>query len=53
MKALLEHHASWLVHHPLSAEDKDSMAAMRAIVEPNKGKSQGIAARVPFDAMLA
>jgi len=53
MKALLEHHASWLVHHPLSAEDKDSMAAMRAIVEPNKGKSQGIAARVPFDAIMA
>ena len=28
------------------------MAAMRAIVEPNKGKLQGIAARVPFDAIM-
>ena len=54
MQTLLEHHgtASWLVHHPCSAEDKDSMAAMRAIVEPNKGKLQGIAARVPFDAIM-
>jgi monoterpene epsilon-lactone hydrolase len=52
MQTLLVDHASWLVHHPLSAEDKDSMAAMRAIVEPNKGKLQGIAARVPFDAIM-
>ena len=28
------------------------MAAMRAIVEPNKGKLQGVAARVPFDAIM-
>jgi monoterpene epsilon-lactone hydrolase len=28
------------------------MAAMRAIVEPNKGKLQGTAARVPFDAIM-
>jgi len=28
------------------------MAAMRAIVEPNKGKLQGVAARVPFDAVM-
>jgi acetyl esterase/lipase len=44
--------ASWLVQHPLSAEDQAAMAAMRAIVEPNKGKLQGIAARVPFDAIM-
>jgi acetyl esterase/lipase len=44
--------ASWLVQHPLSAEDQAAMVAMRAIVEPNKGKLQGIAARVPFDAIM-
>ena len=44
--------ASWLVHHPISAEDQAAMAAMRAIVEPNKGKLQGVAARVPFDAIM-
>ena len=44
--------ASWLVHHPFSAEDQAAMAAMRAIVEPNKGKLQGVAARVPFDAIM-
>jgi epsilon-lactone hydrolase len=54
MQTLREDHstASWLVQHPLSAEDQAAMAAMRAIVEPNKGKLQGIAARVPFDAIM-
>jgi epsilon-lactone hydrolase len=54
MQTLREDHstASWLVQHPLSAEDQVAMAAMRAIVEPNKGKLQGIAARVPFDAIM-
>ncbi len=54
MQTLREEHsttASWLVHHPFSAEDQVAMAAMRAIVEPNKGKLQGIAARVPFNAI--
>jgi epsilon-lactone hydrolase len=40
------------VFHPISAEDKNAMAAMRAIVEPNKGRLQGTAARVPFDAIM-
>src|ERR1700684_25399 len=44
--------ASWWLHHPFSAEDQAAMAAMRAIVEPNKGKLQGVAARVPFDAIM-
>jgi len=44
--------ASWLVDHPFSSEDQIAMAAMRAVVEPNKGKLQGIAARVPFDAIM-
>ena len=42
----------WQVQHPLSAEDEAAMAAMRAIVEPNKGKLQGVEARVPFDAIM-
>lgn len=40
------------VFHPISAADKTAMAAMRAIVEPNKGRLQGTAARVPFDAIM-
>jgi epsilon-lactone hydrolase len=54
MQTLREDHgtASWLRQHPLSAEDQAAMAAMRAIVEPNKGTLQGIAARVPFDAIM-
>jgi monoterpene epsilon-lactone hydrolase len=54
MQTLGEDHSTalWLVQHPLSAEDQAAMAAMRAIVEPNKGKLQGFAARVPFDAIM-
>jgi len=54
MQTLREDHstAPWLVHHPFSAEDQAAMVAMRAIVEPNKGKLQGVAARVPFDAIM-
>lgn len=40
------------VFHPIGAEDKTAMAEMRAIVEPNKGRLQGTAARVPFDAIM-
>jgi monoterpene epsilon-lactone hydrolase len=40
------------VFHPISADDKIAIAAMRAIVEPNKGRLQGTAARVPFDAIM-
>jgi hypothetical protein len=29
------------------------MAAMRAVVEPNKGHMQGTAARAPFDALMS
>ncbi|WP_263384570.1 alpha/beta hydrolase [Granulicella arctica] len=54
MQTLREDHnnASWLVDHPCSAEDQAAMAAMRAIVEPNKGQLQGAAARVPYDAIM-
>ncbi len=40
------------VFHPISATDKAAMAAMRTIVEPNKGRMRGVAARVPFDAIM-
>jgi epsilon-lactone hydrolase len=43
---------TWSVLHPITAEDTAVMAAMRAIVEPNKGRLQGTAARVPFDAIM-
>ena len=42
----------WLTQHPCSAEDQTAMAAMRAVVEPNKGKLKGVAARVPYDAIM-
>ncbi|RXH56670.1 alpha/beta hydrolase [Granulicella sibirica] len=44
--------APWLVEHPLSADDQAAMDAMRVIVDPNKGKLQGIAARDPFDSIM-
>jgi hypothetical protein len=43
---------TWSVLHPIAAEDATAMAAMRAIVEPNKGRLQGTAARIPFDAIM-
>jgi hypothetical protein len=55
MQILQEVHstASWLLHHPFSAEDQAAMSAMRSIVEPNKGKLQGVAARVPASFRLS
>jgi len=44
--------ASWSVVHPFVSADQAAMAAMRVIVEPNKGKLQGTAARVPFDDVM-
>jgi monoterpene epsilon-lactone hydrolase len=40
------------VTHPITAEDKVAMAALHAMVEPLRGKLQGIAARPPFDAIM-
>ena len=40
------------VFHPISTADKTAMAGLRAIVEPNKGRLRGTAARVPFDAIM-
>jgi epsilon-lactone hydrolase len=54
MKTPLENHVTgtWSELHPFSTEDQAAMLAMRVIVEPNKGKLQGTAARVPFDAIM-
>jgi epsilon-lactone hydrolase len=40
------------VFHPISTADKFAMAGLRAIVEPNRGRLRGTAARVPFDAIM-
>ena len=53
MNALLSQDpTSWSAAHPTTAEDKVAMAALRAMVEPLKGKLQGTAARPPFDAIM-
>jgi monoterpene epsilon-lactone hydrolase len=53
MNALLSQNtALWSAIHPATAEDKVAMAALRAMVEPLKGKLQGTAARPPFDAIM-
>ena len=53
MNALLSQDpTSWSATHPTTAEDKVAMAALRAMVEPLKGKLQGTAARPPFDAIM-
>jgi epsilon-lactone hydrolase len=44
--------AAWSATHAITADDKTAMAALRAMVEPLKGKLQGTAARPPFDAMM-
>jgi monoterpene epsilon-lactone hydrolase len=53
MNALLSQDpTSWSATHPTTAEDKVAMAALRAMVEPLKGKLQGTAGRPPFDAIM-
>ena len=42
----------WCTTHPVTPEDKAAMAGMRALVEPNKGKMQGLAGRAPYDAIM-
>jgi epsilon-lactone hydrolase len=42
----------WSVTHPISPADKVAVAAARAIVEPQKGRLQGTAARQPFDDIM-
>jgi epsilon-lactone hydrolase len=43
---------SWSTFQPLSARDRSVMSALRAQVEPNKGRLHGPAARVPLDAIM-
>ncbi|MDA8347672.1 MAG: alpha/beta hydrolase [Pseudomonadota bacterium] len=43
---------SWFTLHRLTTGDRSVMAALRSIVEPNKGKLRGPAARVPFDTIV-
>lgn len=38
--------------HPCTAHDQAAMAAMRAMVGPNKGRMRGVAARPAFDAII-
>jgi epsilon-lactone hydrolase len=52
MNTKIEGNRTWSNLHPISAEDKAAMAAMRVVAEPNKGRLQGTAARVPFDATM-
>ncbi|HXM05199.1 MAG TPA: alpha/beta hydrolase [Chthoniobacterales bacterium] len=42
----------WITTHPVSVEDRIAMIAMRAVVEPNKGRLRGIAARGAFDGIM-
>jgi len=44
---------SWFRFHPLTAQDRSVMAALRSMVKPNKGKLRGSAARAPFDALMS
>jgi monoterpene epsilon-lactone hydrolase len=44
---------SWFRSHVLTAQDRVVIAGFRAMVEPNKGKLRGTAARAPFDAVMS
>ena len=42
----------WSQLHALTPEDRIVMAQMRTMIEPNKGKLRGVAARAPYDAIM-
>src|SRR5580700_8894113 len=52
MNTTIQENRTWSTTHRISAEDKTAMSALRTIVEPNKGRLRGTAARVPFDAIM-
>jgi epsilon-lactone hydrolase len=52
MNTTIQENRTWSTTHRISAEDETAMAAMRVIVEPNKGRLLGTGARVPFDAIM-
>jgi epsilon-lactone hydrolase len=43
---------SWSAIHAIAPQDRSVIDKMRAMIEPNKGKLRGIAARAQFDAMM-
>lgn len=43
---------SWLIVHPIVAEDAAAMTAMHATVAGHKGELRGTAARAPFDGIM-
>ena len=52
MNTTIQENRTWSTTHRISAEDETAMAALRAIAESNKGRIEGTAARVPFDAIM-
>jgi epsilon-lactone hydrolase len=42
----------WLTSHPLTDRDRSVMSALRSMVQPNKGKLRGTAARAPYDEII-
>ncbi len=42
---------TWSAVHAMAPRDRIVMDQMRAMIEPNKGKLRGVAARAPFDAI--
>ena len=50
--SVAQHPPTWSAIHPMTAEDRVAMAALRGMVEPVKGKAQGTSARQPFDAIM-
>ena len=53
MNTTVQENRTWSTTHRISEEDEAAMTAMRAIVEPNKGRLQGTAARGPFDSIMS
>jgi monoterpene epsilon-lactone hydrolase len=52
MNSTLQENRTWSTTHRISAEDETAMAALRAIAGSNKGRIEGTATRVPFDAIM-
>jgi acetyl esterase/lipase len=53
MNTTVQENRTWSTTHRIGEEDKAAMTAMRAIVEPNKGRLQGTAARGSFDSIMS
>jgi epsilon-lactone hydrolase len=52
MSAISTRSDNWSTIHATTPNDRQFMVGMRALVEPNKGKLQGIAARAPFEDIM-